>query len=125
LRLRGHATLLFAVGAVSTYAILSTRSDVAIVGAMGMDGQLYAVSDYRRKLRGASSAGVKVVIVPAESADADGHLVERVLDAETGEAKLERVKLERSVRESVTVVAAETFPDILDLCASPNPTPGP
>jgi ATP-dependent Lon protease len=103
---------------------MPTRAGVAVTGATGVGGKLCAVSNYRKKTRGAASEGTKVVIVPSASIDERGHLLEWSEDPETRKWSLTPVRLERSVREGVRVVAADNTLDVIDLCLVPPGLPG-
>jgi predicted ATP-dependent protease len=112
-----------AVSAIRKVGLMECMADVGITGLMGLDGRLYGVMDYRKKIRGAAAHGVKYVIVPRESvlelpADKIKRLMEPTVNHTTGRWELTEVQAEKSVREgpdAVTVIAVDTIWELMDL----------
>jgi hypothetical protein len=114
-----------AVTAVQAGRLLCKQA--GITGTMGLDGKIYEVADYQKKIRGAAAYGLKHVIVPQQSVKAEGggkpRLMEPVVNVRTGRLELSEFRVEASVCEgpdAVTAIAADTFVDVMDLLLISN-----
>jgi hypothetical protein len=98
-----------------------------MTGMRGLDGKLYEVADYKKKIRGGALRGIKFVIVPRECVEVEeggsARLMESVKPPGTGRLELAEVRVEKSVHEgpgAVTVIAADTILDVMDLLLISN-----
>jgi predicted ATP-dependent protease len=127
-RASGPRVVLVAVSVIRKAGQILCKQGVGVTGMMGLDGKLYQVCDYRKKIRGAAALGLKYVIVPRETIklpEGKGtiRLLEPVLNVRIGRMELVEVKVEKSVRngaDAVTVIAADTILDVMDLLLTSN-----